>query len=161
MTADPAQPRGVPVGTVVVLAVAAVLYVAMLSTITFSTGPGDASFGQAVASLFATAGLWIALAVLLVIGATMGKMPRWARFVAVFLVPLSGAATFTAIDMCSRHIKWAIIFPVALPLSIAAYAFWIRMPGLRARVSAEHMSATVWALVLVLSTAALLTASII
>jgi hypothetical protein len=39
-----------------------VLYLAMLSMITFSTGHGDASFGQAIASLMATAGLWIALA---------------------------------------------------------------------------------------------------
>jgi hypothetical protein len=161
MPADSAQARGFPVGMVIVLIVAAVLYVAMLSTIAFSTGPGDASFGQAIASLMATAGLWIALAVLHVIGAMMGEMPRWARFVAVFLVPFSGIATFTAIDMCSRHIKWAIAFPVVLPLLIAIYAVWIRMPALRGVVSAEHMSTTVWALVLALSGAALLTASII
>src|ERR1044072_2632241 len=132
MPANPAQVRGAPVGMIIVLVVAAVLYVAMLSTITFSTGPGDAAFGKAIASLMATAGLWIAIAVLLVIGATLGEMPHWARFVAVFLVPLSGVATFTAIDMCSRHIKWAIVFPVVLPLLIAIYALWIRMPALRA-----------------------------
>jgi len=85
-------------------------------------------------------------------------MPRWARFVAVFLVPLSGVATFAAIDMCSRHIKWAIVFPLVLPLLIAVYASWIRMPALRAVVSAEHMSTIAWALVLVLSGAALLAA---
>jgi len=161
MPADPAQVRGAPVGMIIVLVIAAVLYLAMLSTITFSTGSGDASFGQAIASLMATAGLWIALAVLLVIGATMGEMPRWARVVAIFLMPFSGAATFTAIDMCSRHIKWAIVFPVVLPLLIAIYALWIRMPALRAIVSAEHISATAWMLVLVLSGAALLSASLI
>jgi hypothetical protein len=151
----------VPVGTLILLAVAAVLYVAMLSTITFSTGRGDASFGEALASLFATTGLWIALALLLIVGATMGEMPRWAGVVAVFLVPLSGVATFTAIDMCSRHIKWAIVFPVVLPLLIAAYALWARLPKVRAAISIEHVSATIWALVLILSGAALLTASII
>lgn len=161
MPADPAQERGAPIGTVIVLAIAAMLYVAMLSTITFSTGRGDASFGQAVASLLATSGLWIALAVLLIVGATMGAMPRWAAVIALFLMPLSGAATFAAIDMCSRHIKWAIVFPVVLPLLITAYAVWARVPKLRAAIPAEAISATVWALVLVLSGAALLTASII
>lgn len=150
--------RTFPFGTFLLLAIATVLYVAMLSTVSFSTGRGDASFGQAVASLMATAGLWIALAALLVTGAMMGEMPRWARFVAVFLVPLSGVATFAAIDMCSRHIKWAIVFPIVLPLLIAVYASWIRMPALRAVVSAEHMSTIAWALVLVLSGAALLAA---
>ena len=161
MPADSAQPHGFPVGILIMLVIAAALYVAMLSTITFSTGPGDASFGQAIASLLATVGLWIALAVLLVIGAMIGEMPHWARFAAVFLVPFSGAAAFTAIDMCSRHIKWAIVFPVVLPVLIASYALWIRMPALRAIVSAEQMSAIVWALVLLLSGAALLIASVI
>jgi hypothetical protein len=153
--------RDVPVGTIILLAITAVLYVAMLSTITFSTGRGDASFGEALASLFATTGLWIALAVLVIVSGMTGQMPRWAGILAVFLIPLSGAATFTAIDMCSRHIKWAIVFPLVLPLLIATYALWIRMPRLRAIMSAEHMSTVVWALVLVLSGAALLTASII
>jgi hypothetical protein len=153
--------RSFPFGTAVLLAAVFALYVAMLGTTSFSTGTGDASFGQGMASLFFTLGLWIALIVLLVAGAVMGEMPRWAVFVAVFLVPFSGAATFTAIDMCSRHIKWAIVFPVVLPLLIAVYALWARTPRLRAVIAIEPMSATIWALVLVLSGAALLTASII
>src|SRR4051812_48620652 len=133
----------------------------MLGTTSFSTGIGDASFGQALASLFFTVGVWVALIVLLVNGALMGEMPGWAKFLAVFLVPLSGAATIAAIDMCSRHIKWAFVFPLVLPLLIAGYALWARMPKLRAAISIETMSAGAWALVLVLSIAALLTASII
>ena len=66
-----------------------------------------------------------------------------------------------AIDMCSRHIKWAIVFPVALPLLLAAYALWARLPRLRAAIPAEPMSTATWTLVLVLSGTALLTASII
>jgi hypothetical protein len=159
----PEQPpqRAFPFGTVLLLAAVSALYVSMLGTISFSTGIGDASFGQAIASLFFTLGLWIALVLLLITGAVMGEMPRWVVFVSVFLVPLSGVAAFTAIDMCSRHIKWAIVFPVVLPLLIAGYALWARVLKLRAVISIEHMSATVWALVLVLSGAALLAASII
>lgn len=153
--------RALPWGTILLLAIAGVLYVAMLSTISFSAGGGDAAFGQAVASLFATIGLWIALVVLLIAAGVSGEMPRWAVFTAVFLMPFSGVATFAAIDMCSRHIKWAVVFPLVLPLVIAVYALWIRLPRLRAVASAEHASTVAWALMLVLSGAALLTASII
>jgi hypothetical protein len=152
---------GLPWGTIVLLAIAGVLYLGMLSTISFSAGGGDAAFGQAVASLFATIGLWIALVVLLIAVGVSGEMPRWAIFAAFFLVPFSGVATFAAIDMCSRHIKWAIVFPLVLPLVIAAYALWIRLPRLRDVASAEHASTVAWALVLVVSGAALVTASII
>ncbi|MEJ0077326.1 MAG: hypothetical protein WDO17_18185 [Alphaproteobacteria bacterium] len=159
MEASP--PRSFPFGTILLLAAAGVLYVAMLGTISFSSGGGEAAFGQALASLFATIGLWIALALLLVAGAMMGEMPRWAGFVAVFLVPLSGVATFTAIDMCSRHIKWAVVFPMVLPLLIAGYALWLRLPRLRAAVSAERISTVAWTLALALSVGALLAASMI
>ena len=160
MTDDTPQ-RSYPFGTLLLLAVACGFYVAMLGSISFSTGVGEASFGQAIASLFFTLGLWIALVLLLIAAGIMGEMPRWAAFAAVFLMPLAGVATVTAIDMCSRHIKWAIVFPIVLPLLVAVYALWVRFPALRAAIPIEPMSAGIWALVLVLSGAALLTASII
>jgi len=153
--------RSFPFGTILLLAVAGLLYVAMLGTISFSSGGGDAAFGQAMASLFATAGLWVALALLLIAAGVSGEMPRWVAFAAVLLIPLAGVATFVAIDMCSRHIKWAIVFPIVLPLLVASYAMWARVPRLRAAISARSMSATVWALVLALSGAVLLAASMI
>ena len=160
MNADAPQ-RSIPFGTILLLAVACGFYVAMLGSISFSTGVGDASFGQAIASLLFTAALWIALAVLLTAAGMMGEMPRWVAFVALFLLPLAGIATFTAIDMCSRHIKWAIVFPIVLPPLVAGYAVWTRFPACRAAIPAEPMSAAVWALVLVLSGTALLAASVI
>jgi hypothetical protein len=155
------QQRSIPFGTILLLAVRCGFYVAVLGSISFSAGGGDASFGRALASLFFTMGLWIALAVLLIAAGAMGAMPRWVVFVAIFLLPLAGIATFTAIDMCSRHIKWAIVFPIVLPLLVAVYAVWVRFPACRTAIPAEAMSAAIWALVLVLSGAALLTASII
>src|SRR5271170_1551499 len=91
-------------------------------------GGGEAAFSDAIASLFLTVTLWIVLALLLVNGALMGEMPRWSAIVAVMLVPLSGVAAFVAIDICSRHIQWAIAFPTTLPPLIAAYAMWARLP---------------------------------
>ena len=158
---DDTPQRSFPFGTLLLLAVACGFYVAMLGSISFSTGIGDSSFGQAMASLFYTLGLWIALAALLIAAGIMGEIPRWVAFVAVFLLPLAGVATVTSIDMCSRHIKWAIVFPIVLPLLVAVYALWARFPAFRAAIPAEPMSAGIWALVLVLSGAALLTASII
>lgn len=158
---DDAPQRSYPFGTILLLLATGALYVAMLGSISFSTGIGDASFGQAVASFMFTVGLWIALVLLLVAGGIMGGMPRWVVFVTVFLMPFSGVAAFVAIDMCSRHIKWAIIFPIVLPPLIAAYAMWARVPKFRAAIPAEPMSAITWALVLALSGAALLAASII
>ena len=160
MTAE-TQQRSIPFGTILLLAVACGFSVMMLGSTSFSTGVGDASFGQAMASLFFTAGLWIALAVLLIAAGVIGEMPRWVRFIAVFLLPLAAVATVTAIDMCSRHIKWAIVFPIVLPLLIALYAVWARFPACRAAIPVEPMSAAIWTLVLVLSGAALLAASII
>jgi hypothetical protein len=150
--------RSIPFGTIVVLAITCVLYVAMLGSISFSAGGGDASFGKAIASLFFTIGVWISLAVLLAVGGVMGAMPRWSAMVAVVLVPLAGVATFTAIDMCSRHIKWAVVFPVSLPLLVALYAIWARMPKFRAAVSATRMSIGVWGSVVILSVVAFLAA---
>src|SRR5437763_15442629 len=136
---DDTPPRSFPFGALLLLAVACGFSVAMLGSISFSTGIGDSSFGQAIASLFFTTGLWIALAVLLIAAGMMGEMPRWVAFVAVFLLPLAGVATFTAIDMCSRHIKWAIIFPIMLPLLVAIYAVSVRFLGFRTAIPAEPM----------------------
>ena len=161
MSTDFPPQRSVPFGTIMVLAITFALYAAMLSSISFSAGGGDAAFGKAIASLFFTVGLWIALAVLLAVGGLMGKMPRSAAIVAVFAIPLAGVATFVAIDMCSRHIKWAVAFPIVLPLLVALYALWARVPRFRVAVAATPMSIGVWGLVLVLSAAALLAASLI
>jgi hypothetical protein len=100
------------------------------------------------------------LAILVAVGGVMGDLPRWAGIAAVFLLPLSGVATFVAIDMCSRRIKWAIAFPVVLPLLIALDAVWTRMPRFQAAMSAKWMSTGLWGLVFVLSVAALWAASI-
>jgi hypothetical protein len=159
MSSESQPERSAPYGMFVLLAIVGVLYVMMLSTISFSTGVGDASFGQAIASLFFTVGLWIALTVLIVAGGVMGSMPRSAVIAAIVLLPLSGVATFSAIDMCSRHFKWAVVFPVLLPILIAVYALWARLPRFRAAVPDKQMSIGTWGAVLALSVVAILAAS--
>jgi hypothetical protein len=120
---------------------------------------GDAVVGQAIAELFVTFGLWVVLAAMLVAGGIGGAMPRWAALLAVILVPASGIAAVTGIDMCSRHMPWAIVFPAILPLLIAFYAFWARLTRLHARLPPERTSTAVWASVFFLSSASFLLAA--
>ena len=47
-------------------------------------------------------------------------------------------AAFVAIDMCSRHIGGAILFPALLPLLMVFYAFWARLPRLQAAMPARE-----------------------
>jgi hypothetical protein len=131
-------------------------HAAMLVNATTPLGGGDAAFSDAIASLFLTVALWIVLALLLVNAGLMGAMPRWSAIVAVMLVPLSGVAAFVAIDMCSRHMQWAIAFPATLPPLIAAYAMWTRLPRLRALLPSSEISLAAWSMVFVLSIAPLI-----
>ena len=136
------------------LAIAAVLYGLMLANAMYQpSGGGEASLEAAIEGLFVTAGLWIVLAIMVVVGAVQGTMPGWAGRLAGILVPVSGVANFTAVDMCSRHMPWAIVIPILLAPLIAFYAFWAGWPKLHAALPAERISVAVWASIFVLSVA--------
>jgi hypothetical protein len=64
------------VGTIILIVFAVALYAAMLSTVSFSAGGGEAGMGEALASFFFTVALWIVLALLVGAAAIMGEMPR-------------------------------------------------------------------------------------
>jgi hypothetical protein len=161
MPADLRSLRSVPVGACLLFVVAFGLYIAMLASIVTpaEAGGGEAVIGAAFQELFITAGLWIALAVLLLVGGMRGEMPRWAAIAGIFLHPLSGVATFIALDMCSRSIGWAITFPVLLPALMALYAMWARLPQLHGVLPANTTSATIWCATLILSIAPLVLAN--
>jgi hypothetical protein len=146
--------RSWPIGLLLLLAVAAILYVLMLANAMYQpSGGGESSMAAAFEGLFLTAGLWIVLAIMIIAGAVGGTMPGWAGALAGILVPASGIANFTAVDMCSRHMPWAIVFPILLAPLIAFYAFWARMPQLQAVLPAERTSVAVWASIFILSVA--------
>jgi hypothetical protein len=146
--------RSWPIGLLVLLAVAGVLYALMLANASYKpSGGGEASLEAALETLFLTAALWIVLAIMIVVGAVSGAIPGWAGGLAGLLVPASGVANFTAIDMCSRDMPWAIVFPILLAPLIAFYAFWAGWPWLHAALPAERTSVAVWASIFVLSVA--------
>ncbi len=144
-------PRDRPIGLLILLLVAAALYVLMLVSAAEPLAQGDAVVGQAIASVAVTFFLWVVLAIMLIAGGIGGAMPRWAAFLAVVLVPMSGVAAVVAIDMCSRHMPAAILFPAVLPVLIAFYAFWARLTRWHARWPPQPTSTAIWASVFVLS----------
>jgi hypothetical protein len=149
--------RGAPIGTIALLALAGVLYCELLTTSAEPLGGGEEAFSQAYGALLLTLWLWLVLAFLLVVGAVKGHMPRWAALSALLLHPLSGVAAFAAVDAASRHIAGALLIVALLPLIIAGYALWARLPRLRALFPEFATSATAGAAILALSVAALMT----
>ena len=146
--------RSWPVGLLVLLAVAIALYGLMLANaVTQPSGGGEAGIEAALEGLFLTAGLWIVLVIMIIVGAVRGTMPGWAGGLAGILIPASGVANFTAVDLCSRHMPWAIVVPILLAPLIAFYALWAGWPRLRAALPAERTSVAVWASIFVLSAA--------
>jgi hypothetical protein len=150
--------RSAPLGTLLLLAIAAGLYVAMLANTVPPGGGGEAIMGQAFAALFLTLWLWIVLGLLLLVGGMMGQMPRWVAISAIFLHPLSGVAAFVAIDALSRHVDGAIVSPVLLPPLIAGYSVWARLPQLHSAFPARAVSVAAWSAILFLSIISLLLA---
>jgi hypothetical protein len=147
--------QSVPLGFLLVLALAAALFAATLvDALTVQSGGGEAAIAAAYEGFFLTVGLWLALALLLLIGGLMGEMPRAAALVAIPLVPASGVAAFVALDMCSRQMPWAALFIAALAPLLAFYALWARLPRLRAAIPAKATSLAVWGAISAISAAA-------
>jgi hypothetical protein len=146
-----------PIGFALVLGVSASLSVAVLvDALTIRTGGGEAVIAAAYEGMFLLAGLWLSLIVLLIMAGAMGEMPSAGGWAAFFLVPVSAIAAFVALDACSRNLRGAAIFPVALAGLIAFYAAWARAPSLRVSLTAKDATRTVWGGVLVLSAFAFL-----
>ena len=122
-----------PVGSIILLVVAAALYAAMLSCLI--DAPNSDAFGRGLAlaygAILGTA-LWIVLAVLLVIAAVKGRMPLWAIVGLVVLVPLSCVVMWFAGDAYARGDASAIWVAALLPPLLALYALWARLPALHA-----------------------------
>jgi hypothetical protein len=145
-----------PIGTIVLLAIAGCFYVVMLLNIR-SSSSGDAVVGDAIAWLFFTASLWIMLTIALVAGGVAGTMLRPAVW--VLLQPLAGAALVVSGDFYSRHRTLPPLEPTILPLLIAFYALWARLPALQARLPARPTSLVVWCAVATISVTSMIVAA--
>jgi len=151
-TTPPRSAPSAPIGTILLLAVDGIFYFWLLASLPGPQGGrGAERIGQAFESFFLTLFLWVSLALLMLAGGIMGKMPRWAALLAFFALPLSGVGAFIAVDMMSRHAAWALLFPALLPLLIAFYAIWARFPRLHTRLPDPMTSVLFWGAIVVLS----------
>src|SRR5580704_7186372 len=92
MAGEPVQQPGPPIGTIVVLAVAAVFYLGMMVCLVNIQSHGDDAVGRTMAEgfgiMFAMM-LWVVLGILLLLGGTQGAMPAWSAGTATILLPIS------------------------------------------------------------------------
>ena len=137
------------------------LYVLMIgNALSTRAGGGEAAIANAFEAVFVTGGLWILLAIIIVVGVVMGAMPRWAAVSWIFLIPFSGVGAFVAIDMCSRNMPAAVVFPALLPPIIVFYAWWARSTQHHDALPPRKTSLLMLGAVRVLSIAPMLAATV-
>lgn len=127
----PSSSSSPPVGTIVLLLVAALLHALMLGNLADS--PGTDAAGRGLAEAFAALVgllLWILLASLLFVAMVKGWMPPLAVIAGVVLLPLSAVASVKAMSLYDRQHGWWLWVPGLLPPLIALYALWVRLPAL-------------------------------
>jgi hypothetical protein len=149
-----------PVGTIVLLVLAALLHAAMLGCL--AEAPNADAFGQAIVLLYAAflgVVLWLVLAALLIIAVARGRMPLWATLAMVVLWPLSAVAVWMAGDAYSRGDSSSIWVPALLPPLFALYALWARLPVLHATLRAGTTSAMFAGAIAVLAVTPMVTAT--
>jgi hypothetical protein len=146
------MPASRPYGLLLLALAAVVLLVLLLDSALYkSTGGSESQISQAIETLFIIAGLWFVLLVMLLIAVLGEAMPPWVPWLALVLVPMAAVAHAVAVDMCGRHMEWAVAIVAALPALIIFYALWARLPRLRAALPAERTSTVVWGAVFFLS----------
>jgi hypothetical protein len=125
--------------------------VANCSTLNTSDPAGNAL--SSAYGAFMVLGLWILLAILLVIGAIKGDMPGWSKLAAVILVPASGASALAAMNLMSGHpgVRWPLVIPVLAPLLLIALSLWSYFPAIHSTVPSGAAGAITWGSVLLLS----------
>ncbi|MDR2857381.1 MAG: hypothetical protein LBV50_06000 [Novosphingobium sp.] len=147
------QPGGFPYVSLVLLALACFFY---LGVAVSALEPGDSdAAGRGMALGFAFVfciPLWILLAALFAIAASMGRMPGYAATAAV-LLPLSAFAAMSAIGLYDddKYGAWLIAAPLLLPPLWALYALWGRLPQWHDRFAAGPTTALLGGAVLVLT----------
>jgi len=143
--------RSWPFGLIVLALIAAVLLVLLVGNALYvPAGGGEALMAQAFEMVFIAGGLWLVLPVMLLVGGVMGGMPRWVGWLAIVLVPMAGVADVVAVDMCGRHMQWAVVVVALLPLLIGFYAFWARL-RYKSAPPDERTSTLVWGAVFLIS----------
>src|SRR5579871_6491465 len=92
-------------------------------------------------------GLWVLLAILLLLAGFRGGLKPWTMVAAIVLVPASAAAALRTAEMFAKDSslpKWLAISPIAAPLLILAFAVWAYFPALRTAVATPPLARIIW-----------------
>lgn len=127
---------GVPVGTILLLILAVLLYAAMMGNLSDAphTDAAGRGMAKAFAAIFATV-LFVVLALLLIVAAVKGQMSIVGTVGSIFVVPAALVAIWIASDAWGNRDASAIWVPALLPPAIALYAVRVRFAALRALVN--------------------------
>ena len=144
--------RGFPAGFASLLVVTLFLYAVTAGTVADSrnSDPAGNALSDAFAAIFA-GGLWVALAILLVMAKTRGAMVSWAPAALFVLVPVSVVAFFLAMGRFGAGDRSALIVVFALPALLILYAVWAHFPALHGTLRPAGTSAGLLAMVGVLA----------
>lgn len=136
-------------------AVALVLWLLLLPLLGDLTG-SDAA-GNAMAQGYAAVGiilLWLLLAAIAFIAFAKGAMPNWTVAAAAVLIPASGLATLSVLDLMAAPriapYRWPLIIPAFVPPAVVAFSFWALLPRTHARLPAIVAGGVAWGFVLLL-----------
>ena len=148
--------RAVSFLNLVLLLVAVFLWLAMVA-ISATMNESDAA-GRGMANGFAVVtaiGLWIVLAILVLMTVTRPEVPGLTKVIALVLVPASFAAALATISVLAgvrgQATGWPIVILAALPFLILTYVMWVISPAVRGVLPVPLMERGVWGLVLALS----------
>jgi hypothetical protein len=149
-------PARFPAGFVVALGVTLLLYAVATSSIADSRSSDAAgnAMSMGFAALFAIA-LWIAIAVLLLLGRLHGAMPGPALLALLVVGPAAVFAYFLALDRFGRGDRSALVLVFALPGLLMLYAVWARLAAWHRVLPARSTSAVLLGLAGALSVVAI------
>jgi hypothetical protein len=151
-------PKGALIASVIIsvlILLVWMLQVASLSGLGYSDAAGN-GMAQGFTALEIIL-LWVLLAILLLVTGVAGRMPWPAAVTAVVLLPASGIAAMSALDLLADNdtppYLWPIITPALVPPIIVFFGFWTLLPALRAAIPATIASGVAWGTIALLCVA--------
>ena len=159
MIEEQASRKKLPIGMIVVLAVAVFLYAGMMANFAAIQDAGSDAMGRGLAAGFGLVFFiaeWLLLAALLAIGGINGVMPGWSAIAAAILLPVSGFSTGVVLGLLDHGGNPNfILVPALVPPVTAAYALWARLPALHRVLPSLPTSLAAWLAVALLAAAPL------
>jgi hypothetical protein len=152
------NPKGALVASIIISVLILLVWILQVASLS-GLGHSDAA-GNGMAQGFTALEiilLWVLLAILLLLTGVVGRMPWPAAVAAVVLLPVSGVAAMTALDLLADNdappYLWPIIMPALVPPIVVGFAFWTLLPGLRSAIPATLATVAAWGATLLLCVA--------